>query len=338
MDGKWIYLLGHFYNVVSLTNACRGEVLFKVSERFHSDQGSHEWKGLRECYCPPGIALKPRKSGLHLLWQRPRQLRLHQRSAPHHRDTQATRSVEKWDAIFLDALSGQTHCLCHCKVDGKLDDPEVVVIAGNLSRNAYQLFEAQMVSRFGGDPKPVPRCAPIPVDSSSADVAFECRKRIPHDSQKLRSRQYIELLLWIVKIVKVNNSEPEILSAPIDLIVQIAWGQTVSARDDIRGLHHSRAVVLAIQKPPIAFLRCGRGSIERDVAAFCANEDLFASDPATSHTCAHSSSDRTLRALTPVVDRRVQQIHASFKCGGRGGRVSRVLGVVTVAEICSQTE
>jgi hypothetical protein len=275
---------------------------------------------------------------VHLLRQCPRQLGLHKRSASDHRDTQATRGLEKRHTIFLDALSGQTHCFCHCEVNGKLDDSEVVVIAGNLSRNAYQLFETQMVSRFGGDPKPVPCCAPVPVDSSSADLAFECRKGIPHNSQELRSRQYIKLLLRIVKIVKVNNSEPEILSATIDLIVEIAWRQTMSTRNDVRGLHHSGSIILAVQKPPIAFLRCGWRSIERYVAALRANEDLFAPDPATRHTCAHRSSDRTLRALTPVVDRSVQQIYASFKSGARGRCVSRVLGVVTVAEICSQAK
>jgi hypothetical protein len=309
-----------------------------VTERFHSDQSGHDRKRLRERYRASGIALEPRKGGVHLLRQCPRQLGLHERSASHHRDTQATRRLEKRHPICLNALSGETHCFCHREVNGKLDDSEVVVIAGNLSRKAYQLFEAQMVSRFGGDPKPVPCCAPIPVDRSSAHVAFECRKRIPHDSQKLRSRQYIELLLRIVKVIKVNNSEPEILSAPIDLIVKIAWRQTVPARNDVRGFHHSGSVILAVQKTSITFLRCGWRSVERDVPALRANEDLFAPDPATSHTRAYSSPDRTLGALTAVVDRSVQQVYASFKSGAHCRCVSRVLGVVTVAEICSQAK
>jgi hypothetical protein len=44
VDGKCICMLSHFYDVVSLTTACRCEVFFKVSERFHSDQGGHDRK------------------------------------------------------------------------------------------------------------------------------------------------------------------------------------------------------------------------------------------------------------------------------------------------------
>jgi hypothetical protein len=44
VDGEFIFLLSHFYNVVILIIACRCEVFFKVSERFHSDQSGHDRK------------------------------------------------------------------------------------------------------------------------------------------------------------------------------------------------------------------------------------------------------------------------------------------------------
>ena len=86
-----------------------------------------------------------------------------------------------------------------------------------------------MVPRFGRDPESVPRCAPVTPDDPSGDLVLERHKRIAYDGQKPGPRQCIQLLLGIVEIVDVDDGETEILSAALDLIVKVAWRETVAA-------------------------------------------------------------------------------------------------------------
>src|SRR6266566_3333713 len=101
------------------------------------------------------------------------------------------------------------------------------------------------------------------------------------------ARQRIQLLLGVVEIINVDDSDPEIVSAALDLILEIARSETVSARHDVRRLHYTRAEVLAVEESPITFLRSGGSSFEREVAAFGADDHLFAADATVGDNVAH---------------------------------------------------
>src|SRR4029077_8038254 len=138
---------------------------------------------------------------------------------------------------------------------------------GYIARHRHQLLEAQMVPRFWRDPESIPRSAPITPNHASADLCLERCKSIAHDAQKPGPRHCVELLLGIVEIVDVDDGEPEILSAALNLIVEVARRETVATGNDVSGLHHPGPVVLAVEKAPIAFLGGGRSSVERDISA-----------------------------------------------------------------------
>jgi hypothetical protein len=105
-----------------------------------------------------------------------------------------------------------------------------------------------------------------------------------------------------VEIVDVDDGEPEILSAALDLIVKVAWRETVAAGNDVSRLHHTRPVVLAVEKASIAFLGSGWSSVERDVTAFRANDDFFPPDATVRDADADSLPNSAFRPLASVVD------------------------------------
>jgi hypothetical protein len=155
---------------------------------------------------------------------------------------------------------------------------------------------------------------------------------------KLRSFDRIELLLGVVQVVDVNRGEPQVFPAALDLVGEVARREAVAAGDDVIGCHHSRTVVLVLEKSPVTLFRRGRSAIERDVPTLAAHHDLVAGDGSARDATAQRVTQRALRALAPVIDRGIQQVDPVRQRLRRGGSVARIFRVVAVAQIRSHAQ
>ena len=112
----------------------------------------------------------------------------------------------------------------------------------------------------------------------------------------------------------------------------------MAAGDDITRLHHSAAIILALEKASVTVLVGGRSSVERDVPSFGAYHDLVAFHLSAGDGVPNCVAHGAFRALTSIVDCGVEKVDAFLQrgCGGRG--ISRVFGVVTLAQIGTKPE
>ena len=195
-----------------------------------------------------------------------------------------------------------------------------------------------MISVSGRNSETIPGRAPVTADDTALYLFLECGESRTHHIQESRSGEHIELLLGVVQVIDVYEGETEVLLATLDLIVQIARGQTMATRHHIVRPHDSRTVILAVEEAAIAFLGRRRSPLERYVPAFRAHDDLFARNVTARDHGPQRIADRTLGALASIVDRRVEDIHSPLERGSHGCRVARVLGVLAFPEVCAQPE
>src|SRR5437870_11807269 len=113
------------------------------------------------------------------------------------------------------------------------------------------------------------------------NMFLECSKCVADYRQKIRPGQRIQLLLGIVEIIDVDDCEPEVIPAALDLIGQVARREAMATRDDFTGLHHAPTEVLVFEEASISFFGCRRHPIEWDVSALSANDNFFAFDAPT---------------------------------------------------------
>jgi hypothetical protein len=77
-----------------------------------------------------------------------------------------------------------------------------------------------------------------------------------------------------MEVIDVNECESEVAPASLYLIIQVPRRKTVTSRNDVLGLHYAGPVILAVEKPAIAFLGARRCALERYVSALGANNYL----------------------------------------------------------------
>ena len=144
-----------------------------MRNRFHANQCGSERQRLCERYGASGIAVEPGESRAKLVGERSRELRLHESGAPNYSYVEAVRRLQQRDAVSTHTLGRNAYCLRHGEVDRELDDLEVVVLASHLTRDGYELLEAQMVPGFGRYPEPIPGRAAVTTNDPVLDLLLQ---------------------------------------------------------------------------------------------------------------------------------------------------------------------
>ena len=125
------------------------------------------------------------------------------------------------------------------------------------------------------------------------NMFLECSKCVADYRQKIRPGQRIQLLLGIVEIIDVDDCEPEVIPAALDLISQVARCEAMATGDDLTGLHHAATEVLVFEEASISLFGFGRHPVEWDVSAFGAHDNLFAFDAAADDDAAKRFTNRS---------------------------------------------
>src|SRR6185503_11820271 len=107
----------------------------------------------------------------------------------------------------------------------------------------------------------------------------------------------------------------------------------MAAPDNVVGQQNLRVDEFTTDVVAVLFSRRRWGAIERDISALRTDNELLACRISRGDQLLDGRADRALRSLTPVVDRRVDQVDpASDRCLDRGF-VSAIVIVSAVAEI-----
>lgn len=149
------------------------QILFEVRNRFHSNQRGSDRQRLRERNGAPCIAVETGECGAKLVRKRPGELRLHKSGASDDRDTNSMRRFQQRNALSANTLGWNAYCLRHSEIDRELDDPEVVVLPSDLTRDSYELLEAQMIPSVGQYSEPVPGGAAVTTNDPTPDLLLQ---------------------------------------------------------------------------------------------------------------------------------------------------------------------
>src|SRR5207253_9558345 len=103
--------------------------------------------------------------------------------------------------------------------------------------------------------QPIPGSAAIYASGATLYLHLQGSKCFLHYLKKSRSTQNLQLLLRIVEIINVDHLEAEVISAALDLVIQISRSETMAAGDDIVRLHHASIEVLVVDKVAISLFR-----------------------------------------------------------------------------------
>ena len=115
---------------------------------FHPDECGSQRERLGKGYRAPGVGVKTGEGGKELFGEGSGELGLHQCRAADDGYAKAVRRLQQRNAIGSYCLSRKAHGFRHCEIDWKLDDFEMVLLPADFTRHSYELFEAEVVSRF----------------------------------------------------------------------------------------------------------------------------------------------------------------------------------------------
>src|SRR4051812_25755024 len=94
-------------------------------------------------------------------------------------------------------------------------------IAGDLTRERDQFLRAEMVPGSGRDSQAIPGCTAVTADRAARRLPLQNIESVQQHCAEFVSRQHVQLLLRIVKVVNVDDGEAEVFPSALDLVFDI---------------------------------------------------------------------------------------------------------------------
>ena len=186
--------------------------------------------------------------------------------------------------------------------------------------------------------QPEPRRTAVATDLASFGALFEERERRPQSRAERRAIDAEQLLLRIVQIVQIDRLKPEVGAALRDLVTEKGRRDRVSPAHEVVASDDARPDERLIQPDLVVLARCGRRAVQGDVAALRTNHQFVAPRFASGDHRFERAADHTLRSLTAIIARRIDQIHAVGDRGAQRLRVAHVVRVGAIAQVRADTE
>src|SRR5258708_3106029 len=139
-------------------------------------------------------------------------------------------------------------------------------------------------------------------------------------------------------MVEIDAFEPQVPHAALELHHQEAGVNRVAAAGQIVRRNDARHEERLFQKRFVRFAARRRLAVECDISALGADKHFVTSNLAGTEGLAESASHRTLRALTAIVDRSVDDVDARTECLPNALPVAIVFSVGAFAEIRPQAQ
>src|SRR6185503_2967187 len=205
-----------------------------------------------------------------------------------------------------------------------------MLLATNFTRKLNHPRERMMLARIRRRTKSIPRRHTIMRELALPPVLFQTLKRKLQSIVKLLLRDVTQLRLRIVNVINIHTLEAHVAQRLIKLALQVRRRHAMTARDDVferrnTRLHESLSHILSHTS--------WRSAVERQVAAFRADDEFFACDAVLAREYLQGGADRAFASLKTVVGSTVDDVDAELHGANDRARVVCIGGCVRVAEI-----